>query len=76
MVNTGNNSSSRKRAALHDPRACNSVSSSASDDASSVDNAQILMTQRENDFNDKTGGWSISIPSEATICPLVRELLL
>ena len=61
MVNTGNNSSSRKRAALHDPRACSSVSSSASDDASSVDNnAQILMTQRENDFNDKTW-WMVDI---------------
>ena len=60
MVNTGNNSS-RKRAALHDPRACSSVSpSSASDDASSVDNAPILMTQRENDFNDKTW-WMVDI---------------
>ncbi|KAL7448441.1 hypothetical protein ACHAWC_000627, partial [Mediolabrus comicus] len=54
------NSSSRKRAALNDPRACSSVSS-ASDDASlSVDNAQILMTQRENDFNDKTW-WMVDI---------------
>ena len=60
MVNTGNNSSSRKRAALHDPRACSSISSSASDDASSVDNAPILMTQRENDFNDKTW-WMVDI---------------
>ena len=60
MVNTGNNSSSRKRAALHDPRACSSVSS-ASDDASlSVDNAQILMTQRENGFNEKTW-WMVDI---------------
>ncbi len=58
-MNTGNNSSSRKRAALHDPRACSSVSS-ASDDASSVDNAPILMTQRENDFNDKTW-WMVDI---------------
>ncbi len=33
---------------------------SADDDASSVDNAQILMTQRENDFNDKTW-WMVDI---------------
>ncbi len=81
MVNTGNNSSSRKRAALHDPRACSSVSS-ASGDASSVDNAPILMTQRENDFNDKTwwmvdinpiGGEDMSSRQGAT--PLVKRCM-
>jgi hypothetical protein len=34
--------------------------SSADDDASSVDNTQILMTERENDFNDKTW-WMVDI---------------
>ncbi|KAL7455145.1 hypothetical protein ACHAWC_006729 [Mediolabrus comicus] len=81
MVNTGNNSSSRKRAALNDPRACSSISS-ASDDASSADNAQILMTQRENDFNDKTwwmvdinpiGGEDMSSRQGAT--PLVKRCM-